>query len=105
MSNTAASSVVLVAIAVMLTAAADQPPAVKYCVLDQVMEEHLHRMMSDSLDDAFKEHIKHLFDIWVKDQAESPARAINGAALGVNAYVRAQRNLSDWHPPRCPEAK
>jgi hypothetical protein len=95
-----AASVVLLAIVLML-AAASEPPAVKYCVQDQQQEDHLHRMMSDSLDEAFKAHINHLFDIWVKDQAESPTRAINGASLGINAYVRAQRNLANWKPPRC----
>jgi hypothetical protein len=95
-----AASVVLLAIVLMLVAAGE-PPVVKYCVTNQQQEDHLHRMMSDALDDAFKAHIGHLFDIWVKDQAESPVRAVNGASLGVNAYVRAQRNLANWKPPRC----
>jgi hypothetical protein len=91
----------LIATAITLVAAAEQPPLVKYCVQDQIQEDHIHQMMSESLDQAFKAHINHLFDIWVKDQAESPARAINGASLGINAYVRANRNLQNWKPPRC----
>jgi hypothetical protein len=97
----AASTIVLLALLVTLTTATEPPAIVKYCVADQQQEDHMHKMMSDSLDHAFEEHISHLFEIWIKDPAEQPARAVNGASLGVNAYVRAQRNLANWHPPRC----
>jgi len=70
-------------------------------VQDQQQEDHLHQLMTEALDEAFKEHINHLFDVWIKDQAESPTRAINGASIAINAYVRANRNLHSWKPPRC----
>jgi hypothetical protein len=98
---TAAASALLPAAVLVVLIAATDPPPVKYCVQDQQQEERIHRLMSQALDDAFKAHISHLFDIWVKDPAEQPARAVNGASTGVNAYVRAQRNLQGWHPPRC----
>jgi hypothetical protein len=100
MSRAAVSVLLLVLLAVFVAATAE-PPVVKYCVTDQQQEDHMHKMMSDSLDQAFKEHIGRLFEIWIKDPAEQPTRAVNGASLGVNAYVRAQRNLANWHPPRC----
>jgi hypothetical protein len=87
---------------VLVTLNAAQPP-LPYCVADQQQEDHIHQMMSESLDQAFREHINHLWDIWVKDQAEEPTRAVNGARIGINAYVRAQRNLKSWKAPRCKE--
>jgi hypothetical protein len=73
----------------------------KSCVQDQQQEDHIRAMMADSLDVAFRDHVAHLFDIWVKSQAEMPERAVTGANIGVNAYVRAQRALSNWKPQRC----
>jgi len=101
MLNKVTATIVLLAVVLMFVAANEPAPTVKYCVQDQQQEDHLHQLMTEALDEAFKEHINHLFDIWIKDQAESPARAINGASVGINAYVRANRNLHSWKPPRC----
>jgi hypothetical protein len=93
-------SVVVVLIGLVAIATAAAPPP-KSCVQDQQQEDRIRAMMADSLDVAFRDHVAHLFDIWVKSQAEMPERAVTGANIGVNAYVRAQRALSNWKPQRC----
>jgi hypothetical protein len=74
---------------------------VSYCVQDQKQEDHLRIMMAESLDEAFKEHFIHLFDIWVKQNGEAGPRARTGANKAIEAYLKAVRNLADWKPPRC----
>jgi hypothetical protein len=92
-------ALVVIVSAMTSTTAAAAPP--KSCVQDQQQEDHIRAMMAESLDVAFRDHVAHLFDIWVKSQAEMPERAVTGANIGVNAYVRAQRALSNWKPQRC----
>jgi hypothetical protein len=93
------ASAVLIVVAVTLVAAAEQP-LVKYCV-DQQQEDKLRAMMSDSLDQAFREHFVHLFDVWVKDLTEEPERARTGSNNTISAWLRAQRALQNWKPQRC----
>jgi hypothetical protein len=93
--------IVLVVIVIMAVMTPAAQPLAKYCVQDQQQEDRMRAIMSDSLDQAFKQHIVHLFDIWVKDQAEEPIHAVNGAQLGISAYVRSQRSLQKWKPQRC----
>jgi hypothetical protein len=95
----AAASVVLIAVVATVVLAAE--PLQKYCVQDQAQEDRLRAMMSDSLDQSFKDHMAHLFDIWVKDQTEFPEHAQVGSNNTISAYIRAQRSLQNWKPQRC----
>jgi hypothetical protein len=72
-----------------------------YCVQDQKQEDHLRIMMAESLDEAFKEHFIHLFDIWVRQGGEAGKRAQTGANSAIDAYLRAVSNLAKWKPQRC----
>jgi hypothetical protein len=71
-----------------------------YCV-DEKTRHSIREMALDSFDDAFKKHIGHLFDIWVKDPAEQPKRASRGMQAAIGAYVRARQDALKWEPTIC----
>ena len=57
--------------------------------------------MTQAMNEAFKEHVKHTFDIWMKDPAEQPKRARSGVRQGLDAYMRARANVLSFNPPLC----
>jgi hypothetical protein len=56
-------------------------------------------LMLEAVEQAFKDHIMHLFDIWLKDNAAEPVRARKGIRLGVSAYARSRESALRWQPP------
>jgi hypothetical protein len=56
-----------------------------------------------AIDDAYKDHVSHLFTVWLKDYSPEPKRAMAGMANGISAYQRAQLNALNWKPPICGE--
>jgi hypothetical protein len=56
-------------------------------------------LMLEAVDQAFKDHVMHLFDIWLKDNAAEPVRAQKGIRLGVSAYARSRESALRWRPP------
>lgn len=73
----------------------------RHLCMDDEQRERVRNIMADGIDAALKEHAKHLFDIWVKDSADQPGRAITGMHNGVDAYVRARASVLKWSPPKC----
>jgi hypothetical protein len=71
-----------------------------YCV-DERTRSLVRDMAMDSFDTAFRKHVEHLFDIWVKDPAEQPKRASRGMQLAISAYVRARSDALKWDPQIC----
>ena len=74
---------------------------VAYCLQDQAQEDKLRAMMTESVEQAFKEHIAHLFDVWMKQQAETPDQFAHGGHLAVEGYLRAINGVQRWKPKRC----
>lgn len=56
-------------------------------------------LMLEAVEQAFKDHIMHLFEIWLKDSAAEPVRASKGVRLGVSAYARSRESALRWQPP------
>lgn len=69
---------------------------------DAVMRDKIRSMMFEALDDALKDHIKHMFEVWMKDDRGQPERARNGIVNGVAAYIRATKGAAAWTPMECP---
>jgi hypothetical protein len=74
---------------------------VAYCIQDQAQEERLRAMMLESVEKAFQEHVGHLFDIWMKQQAETPDQFARGGHIAVEGYLRAKSAIDRWKPKRC----
>jgi hypothetical protein len=64
--------------------------------------EAVRTIMVDALDTALKQHIVHMFEVWMKDDRGQPERARTGVTNGVAAYLKASKSVSSWSPPDCP---
>src|SRR5262245_48762343 len=69
---------------------------------DEKTEEHLRQLMLGALDSALHDHIAHVFDVWMKDEREQPARAKRGVQQGTSAYLRSRDGVMKWKLARCP---
>jgi hypothetical protein len=80
------------------SAPVDQPHCMEPADRDRILKISL-----DGIDQALKEHVVRLFDVWVKDRTDQPRRARAGMFDGVNAYLRARSDALKWAPPPCKE--
>jgi hypothetical protein len=69
---------------------------------DPATREAVRAIMSDALDIALKNHVIHMFEVWMKDDRGQPERARTGVTNGVVAYLRASKSVATWAPPDCP---
>jgi hypothetical protein len=68
---------------------------------DPTSRETVRTIMSEALDTALKNHIVHMFEVWMKDDRGQPERARTGVTNGVAAYLRASKSVAAWSPPDC----
>jgi hypothetical protein len=69
---------------------------------DPTTREKVREVMTDALDTALKNHVVHMFEVWMKDDRGQPERARTGVTNGVAAYLRASKSVATWAPPDCP---
>ena len=62
---------------------------------------HIKEIGRGALEDALKDHVTRLFESWMKDDRDQPARTNNGIRQGIRAYLSAKRNMESWQPPLC----
>jgi hypothetical protein len=74
--------------------------AVKHCIDDKTRED-IRILTLEAVDTGFRQHIAHLFEVWVRDPAEQPKRAKVGLQSGITAYLRARSDALKWEPPSC----
>ena len=79
--------------------AAHSQPAVQ-CFFPQERDRVI-QLSHDAVDEAFKDQVKALFSVWVRDPAEQPKRAMSGMATNISAYHRARTNIRQWEPVIC----
>lgn len=96
----------LLVVALMVSAQAHaQPPQFDCLQMDDESREKIRVIVLDALDQALKDHIAHLFQVWMRDEG-NPAqrRASHGTRLGVGAYIRARDRVlkMEWS---CPPSK
>jgi hypothetical protein len=84
-----------------LASAASQPVDLGPC-MDESTRERMRAVMLDALDDALREHVKHVFEVWLKDERGQPERARTGVRQGIKAWLGAHRGALEWMPPPCP---
>jgi hypothetical protein len=63
--------------------------------------ERIRTAVIEGIDEALKAHVVKLFDVWMKDTSNQPARAVEGMEVGISAHVRARTNALNWNPPPC----
>jgi len=63
--------------------------------------DHILRMSTRAIDQAFQHHVNSLFSNWVLDAAQQPARAQKGMQNGISAWLRAQEDAKKWVPVVC----
>jgi hypothetical protein len=83
-----------------LASAASQHVELGPC-MDEPTRERMRAVMLEALDEALKEHVKHVFEIWLKDERGQPDRARTGVRQGIKAWLGAHRGALEWMPPSC----
>jgi hypothetical protein len=91
---------VLLVILLLMFLPDSSAPAPAPCVDDRMREE-IRTLTLEAVDTGLKEHVAHLFEVWVRDPAEQPKRATVGMQNGISAYLRARQNALLWNPPSC----
>ena len=69
--------------------------------MDNETRERVRKLMLEALDEAFKEKIKDLYDVWLRDATGQPARAAKGAEAALRAYQHARNSAMQFNPPEC----
>jgi hypothetical protein len=90
-------SVLLLLLLLLLAPAAAQPSCITRDDLERV-----RKLMLDAIDQGFKQHAMQLFDNWLRDPNNQPARAQRGMRIGVKAYLGTRAATLRWAPPTCP---
>jgi hypothetical protein len=68
---------------------------------DDQLREHTRTLMLAGLDDALRDRIHTLFDVWMKDEGGQPGRAARGIHQTVSAFIRGHNALEKWDLPPC----
>lgn len=69
--------------------------------MDDEARERIRRLMYEALDEALREKIKDLFDVWLRDATGQPARASKGMDNALRAYIQARAAAAKFNPPEC----
>lgn len=89
------------ALALLGIIAEPQSQPVPLACADDETREQTRAVLLDGFAMALKDHTKHIFDIWLRDDSDQPKRAVAGMREGINAYVRARAATMKWSPPPC----
>ena len=96
------TAVLLVLMLLHSTAAAQQvlviPP--QQC-MDAESRDRIRAIILDGIDQALKQHAVRMYDNWIKDPADQPARARRGLRNAVSAYLGARTDMQKWSPEAC----
>jgi len=71
------------------------------CMPDDETRERVRTLMLEALDSAFRSHVEHTVEVWMRDSREQPARAANGVRAGIRSYVSTRDFIVNWHPVNC----
>jgi len=69
--------------------------------MDEATRERIRGVMFDALDESLRQHIVHMFEVWMKDDRGQPERARTGVQNGMRAYLNARKGAAEWMPPPC----
>lgn len=94
-------TIILTLIVIALLDGREVQSKVEQVCVDPTERETIRELALSGVDEGYKKHVSQLFDIWVKDPHDQPARAKVGMTNGINAYVRARRDSLAWAPVHC----
>ena len=78
------------------------PQATEECMnMDVELKDKIRALMLTAIDEAFRNHVEHTYEIWMKDDQGQPGRAATGVRNGMIAYLRAFKAAKDWNPRMC----
>jgi hypothetical protein len=69
--------------------------------MDDDTRERVRQLMYEGLDEALKEKIRSLFEVWLRDETGQPARASKGMQQALLAYQAARIQAGKFNPPEC----
>jgi hypothetical protein len=70
----------------------DQTPAQELSA--SPFDQRLVQLDREALDDAYRGRVVHLFDVWMKDEAGQPGRALVGVRQARRAYIEAMTEIA-----------
>lgn len=71
------------------------------CV-DTDTRERLRALQLEAINEAYKDSVKHLFEVWMRDPSGQPQRARVGITQATHAYIHARSASLNWAPLICP---
>jgi hypothetical protein len=80
-------------------------PAIVEACMDDEQRERVRGIVLEGIEGGLKDQVKHVYEMWMRDNQEQPKRAITGMHNGINAYVWSRASALKWSPPKCPEGK
>jgi len=69
--------------------------------MDDESRERVRALMFLALDDALKDKIHSLMEVWLRDPTGQPQRASRGVDAALRAYVYAREHTVRFNPPNC----
>jgi hypothetical protein len=64
--------------------------------IDVTARQKVKQILSEGLDEALKEQLKHVFEVWMKDERGQPDRAAFGVRQAIRAYLKSRVGLETW---------
>jgi len=83
--------VVIITLAILMLQAESEP--VQFEV--SKFEGRFIALDKEALDEAYKERVRHLFEVWMKDESGQPGRASVGVAQARRAYIHAMGKVEE----------
>lgn len=80
----------------------DAEPKAKITCMSGEMRDKVRGLTLVGLDNALTKRMEQLFDVWMRDEADQPARARTGTQQAISAYVRSRHYMAAWNPEVCP---
>jgi len=71
----------------------DQAPAQE--LQPSKFDPRLIALDKEAMDEAYKERVRHLFEVWMKDETGQPGRAIVGVRQARRAYIEAMGKIEE----------
>lgn len=91
----------VLAIALLIGAANTKSvPAPRACT-DAATRDKVRLVMLDGFELALKDHVKSIFDVYLRDHADTTQRAAAGIHNGTVAYIHSRAAAMAWDPPEC----
>lgn len=70
-------------------------------MMDADMKDKVRVLILQAIDEAFKTHVEHTYEVWMRDDQGQPGRAATGVRNGLIAYLRAYKAGKEWNPRMC----